>query len=278
MDEALQLLQRFGNQAKLIAGGTDLMIQLRDRKISPAVLIDISSISETGAIRLADQFVEIGGTATFTEIEKNAIFGGSMTALAMAARSVGSPQIRNRATAGGNICNASPAADMIPPLLALDAVLILKSSNRTRVVPLDAFITGNGQTQIQPDEMLVKIRFRKMPALSGLGFSKLGIRNALAIARLSMSVMVVMDSENRCRDIRIASGALGVRAQREKEMEAYMQGKMIDASVTDHSASLLEEITVKRLTGRSTLPFKRHAVQGVFREALGQALGNKTGG
>jgi carbon-monoxide dehydrogenase medium subunit/xanthine dehydrogenase FAD-binding subunit len=270
--EALELLKKFGERAKLIAGGPDLIIQLREGRVSPVVLIDISSVEETREINEVEQMIEIGSTVTFTQVETHPLFSRELKAIAQAARSIGSPQIRNRATVGGNICNASPAADMLPPLLALDALAVLKRDGHTRMIPLSDFITGKEQTALETDELLDRIRFRKIPDKSGLGFSKLGVRNALAIARLSMALYVAWDQEDCCCDIRIASGALGVKAQREWEIESFMAGKKLNDTLIDETAAFLEENTVKRLAGRSTLPFKRHAVQGVFREAFDQAV------
>lgn len=272
LSEALQLLHQYGAEAKVIAGGTDLIIQLRNGHVSPKVLIDISAIEEIKDIREMDNFIEVGSTASFTSIETHQLFENKLEAIATAARSIGSPQIRNRATIGGNICNASPAADLLPPLLALDAIAILKSSEQTRMMPLSELITGKEQTALRPDEMLERIRFRRPGPRSGLGFSKLGVRNALAIARISMAVYVEWDATELCREIRIASGALGIKAQREVDVESFVKGKKLDERVIDETAAFLEESTVKRLAGRSTLPFKRLAVQGVFRQAVECAL------
>lgn len=269
---ALNLLNQHQGNAKLLAGGTDLIIQMREGHVTPRVLVDISSIVETRVIKEQNNTIEMGSTATFTDIEKHILFNGGLSAIAKAARSIGSPQIRNRATVGGNICNASPAADMLPPLLAMDAMVVLKSQRQTRVLPLSDFITGKEKTMLEADELLEKIRFQRLGAHTGLGFSKLGIRNALSIARLSMAVYVEKDESNNCKNVRIASGALGLKAQREWEAESYMRGRHLDSSLIDEVAAELEESTMKRLAGRNTMNFKRHAVQGVFRQACVEAL------
>ncbi len=271
-ETALNLLNQHQSEAKILAGGTDLIIQMREGNVSPPVLIDISSIHETREIKEQSNTIELGSTATFTDIEKHILFNHCLSAIAKAARSIGSPQIRNRATVGGNLCNASPAADMLPPLLAMDAMVVLKSKHQTRVLPLSEFVTGKEQTLLQVDELLEKIRFQNLTSNEGLGFSKLGIRNALAIARLSMAVYLEWDENHMCKNVRIASGALGLNAQREWDVERFMKGKHLNNSLFAEVAALLEESTMKRLAGRNTMNFKRYAVQGVFKQALDEAL------
>jgi len=271
-ESTLTLLHQHHNDAKILAGGTDLIIQMREGNASPQVLIDISSIPETREIKEHNNTIEMGSTATFTDIEEHALFTNGLSAIAKAAKSVGSPQIRNRATVGGNICNASPAADMLPPLLAMDAMVVLKSKQQTRVLPLSEFVTGKEETLLKSDELLEKIRFQNLNTNEGLGFSKLGIRNALAIARLSMAVYFQWDENKICQNIRVASGALGLKAQREYDVEAFMKGKCLNNSLFAEVAELLEESTMKRLAGRNTMNFKRFAVQGVFRQALDEAM------
>jgi CO/xanthine dehydrogenase FAD-binding subunit len=271
-ESTLNLLNQHQGDAKILAGGTDLIIQMREGNVSPPVLIDISSIIETREIKEQNNTIELGSTATFTDIENHALFSNGLSAIANAARSIGSPQIRNRATVGGNICNASPAADMLPPLLAMDAMVVLKSQQQTRVLPLSEFVTGKEKTLLKVDELLEKIRFQALNLNAGLGFSKLGVRNALAIARLSMAVYVERDANGICQNIRIASGALGLMAQREWDVETFMKGKCLNSSLFGDVSAFLEESTMKRLAGRSTMNFKRYAVQGVFRQALDEAL------
>ena len=271
-DSALNLLHQYQGDAKILAGGTDLIIQMREGHVTPRVLVDISSMEETREIKEQNHTVELGSTATFTDIEKHNVFNSGLSAIAKAARSIGSPQIRNRATVGGNICNASPAADMLPPLLVMDAMVVLKSKRQTRVLPLSDFITGKEETMLEADEMMEKIRFQRVGSCAGLGFSKLGIRNALSIARLSMSVYIEWDENKNCKNVRIASGALGLKAQREWDVENFMKNRRMDQNLIDEAAAVLEESTMQRLAGRSTMNFKRHAVQGVFRQALEEAL------
>lgn len=271
-DSTLNLLNQYQDEAKIVAGGTDLIIQMREGIVSPPVLIDISSILEIREIKEENNTIEMGSTATFTDIEKHVLFKHSLSAIAKAARSIGSPQIRNRATVGGNICNASPAADMLPPLLAMDAMVVLKSKQQTRVMPLSEFVTGKEETLLKADELLEKIRFQNLNPNEGLGFSKLGVRNALAIARLSIAVYVEWDENGICQNIRIASGALGLKAQREWDVETFMKGKCLNSDLFEKVAVFLEESTMKRLAGRSTMNFKRYAVQGVFKQALDEAL------
>lgn len=272
MEEALNWLDQHKEKAKLIAGGTDLIIKLREGGMMPAVLIDISNMQDTKHIEERDQRIILGSTATFTDIQQSQIFQKRLIAIAQAAQSVGSPQIRHRATVGGNICNASPAADLLPPLLAMNTKALLQSKEASRLLPLEELLTGKETTCLLPEEMLKSIEFSSLGKGEGLGFSKLSVRNALAIARISMAVYLQLDDKGNCRDIRIASGALGLKAQREKNVESLVKDQPLDKKMIETASKALETNTLERLAGRKTLPFKRYAVQGVFQEALEQAM------
>lgn len=271
VDEVLEWLHQYQEKAQLIAGGTDLIIKLRQGTESPAILIDISEIKETSTLKEKDHRISLGSTVTFTTIQQHGFFQNRMKAMAEAAQSVGSPQIRNRATVGGNICNASTAADLLPPLLAMDAVALVQSKDRPRIVPLESFLTGKETTDLMPTEMLISLDFSTLREGEGLGFSKLSVRNALAIARISVAVYLQLDEHGLCRNIRIASGALGIKAQREKNVESLLKNQILDERAIEDASKALEANALERLAGRKTLPFKRYAVQGVFQEALEQA-------
>lgn len=268
VDQVLDLLMEYGNKAKLIAGGTDIIIQLRQEKLSPRVLIDISSIEELGYIKEKDDFIEIGSATTFNEIQESLYFMDSMKGLSKAASMVGSPQIRNSATIGGNICNGSPAADIVPPLLALDAIAIIKSAHGTKELELEKLFLGKGKVDLAPNELLTSIKFKPLEARSGLSFSKLGLRKALAISRICTSIMLQLDEDHKCTNIRIANGSLGEYGIREKEAERFFINKKINEKVIEEGLELVKKSISIRLNGRSSLPYKIEAIEGTFKEAI----------
>ncbi len=265
VEEVLCFLAKHEN-CKIIAGGTDIIIQMREKKISPDALVDVSKIEELRKIQVSDRFIEIGGAVTFADIVNSPIFDGKLYGLKEACRLVGSPQIRNKGTIGGNIVNGSPAADSIPSLLCLNSTLVFKSFRGVREVKLEDYYKYKEQVGIKEDEVLTAIRFRK-PA-GYLRFAKLGLRKALAISRISMAAMVDLDEEKRIKGITIASGSLGKYPMREREVEEYLLGKELNERTVEEGLEVLRKATDKRLKGRSTYPYKRRAVERLFREVL----------
>lgn len=271
LDEALELLELYKGKSKIIAGGTDLIIKLREKTVEPMVLIDISSIKEMVGINTSDAFIHIGAATTFNSIQMEQHFKGNLTGLAMAAKAVGSPQIRNAATIGGNICNASPAADIIPPLLALEAEVTLKSEKKERRMLLEEFLLDKGKVNIMPQELLYSIRFTQPKAEEALGFAKLGLRRALAIAKISVAVFLEVE-EDSFKGIRLATGACGRLPVRERHIEDFLKGRPINNEVIEAAGERYSWGLKDRLAGRKAAEYKCEAIKGVFKEALTRAL------
>ncbi len=270
LQEVLTLLQQHENTSKVIAGGTDLIIQLRECKVTPQVLIDVSSLEEIKGIEIIENRVSIGAATTFTQLVNSPFLNNGLEGLKEAAKSVGSPQIRNIATVGGNICNASPAADIIPPLLVLDSELYISDINKSRTISLEKFLIDKGQVDLKTNELLCHIQFNNIKNNQGLGFSKLGLRKSLAIARISVAVWVEVE-ENTYKQVRIATGACSKLGVREREVEALLLGKPVEEKTMQLGAEALKTQLEKRLAGRKGMEYKREAIQGVFKEALTKA-------
>jgi len=271
-DEVVNLLAQYKGKAKLIAGGTDIVIALRNHKSSPEVLIDISSIEEMSYIKEDGEYIEIGAATTFATIANSKELGERLVGLKDAARSVGSPQIRNTGTIGGNVCNGSPAADTVPPLLALDSIAIIRSKDANREVLVEDLFLDKGKVDIKDDEVLVALRFKKPKENQVLSFSKLGLRKALAISRICTSTFIEFENNDICKDIRIANGSLGKHGIREKSVEEFFKGKKLTEEVIQEGAELMQKQVQERLAGRSTVGFKSVAVKGVFKEAIYSAI------
>jgi CO/xanthine dehydrogenase FAD-binding subunit len=266
IDEVLRILRKYGENGKVIAGGTDIIIEMRNKKIQPNVLVDISHIEELKQIQDINGFIEIGAAVTFTEIVESSFFVDNLYGLNKASRLVGSPQIRNKGTIGGNIANGSAAADAIPPLIALDSVLIIENEDGRREVKLeDYYRDGIG---IREDELLTKIRFKKPRKSQSLSFSKLGLRKALAISRISMANLMELDENGKILSVSMASGALGKYPLREVEVEEFLLGKVLDENTIGEALKVLQGAMDNRLGGRSTLPYKRVAVERMLREVM----------
>ncbi|MFA5577721.1 MAG: FAD binding domain-containing protein, partial [Tissierellaceae bacterium] len=251
----------------IISGGTDVVIALRNEKISPEVLIDISKIDELKEIVDHGDHISIGGGVTFTQIVESDLFLGNLLGLHKACKMVGSPQIRNMGTIGGNIANGSAAADSVPPLIALDAVVSLKSQEGIREIGLEAYY----HEPIRENELLIEVKFKKPGENEVLTFSKLGLRKALAISRLTLSSFVEFE-DKKVKSIRVASGALAKYPMREVDVENYLLGKALNPDNIEAAIEKLKDSMDIRLEGRSTLPYKRIAISTILREALEEAM------
>lgn len=271
VNEIIRVLSIYKNEAKIIAGGTDIIIDLRNEKISPKVLIDISNTKELSYIKEEGEFIEIGGATTFTQLIENSLIQENLQGLKKACSLVGSPQIRNKGTIGGNIANGSSAADSIPPLICLNSTITLVSTRGKREIYLEDLYTDMNKT-IREDELLTNIRFKKPKPEQILTFSKLGLRKALAISRMSISTLLEINKKGVFKAIKIASGSLGKYPMRELEVEEFLLEKSPDEKTIYEAAKILQESMDKRLKGRSTLPYKREAVIGVFREAVEEGV------
>lgn len=273
VDEVLELLKEHGEDAVLIAGGTDLVIELRNDRINPKVIIDISHIEEIRYIKEEEGYIHMGAATTFTDLAYSELLDERLSGLKESARLVGSPLIRNRGTIGGNICNGSPAADTVPTLLALDAELTIKNSNGGRNVRLEDIFLDKGKVDISPNEILTDIKFKKPIGNQRLGFSKLGLRNALAISRICIGVYLDLDKDNTINDMRVASGALGKHGLREHLVEDNVKGLTLDQETVNIAVEKIVESVEDRLKGRSSLDYKGKAVRSLLVEAINSASG-----
>lgn len=268
IEEATGLLGKYKGDAKLIAGGTDIIIALRSEKISPKVLIDIAKVKELKKIEDDGEYITLGAGVTFTEIVENPLFQGNLHGLYKACRMVGSPQIRNKGTIGGNIANGSAAADSIPPLIALGSTVKLVSIEGVREIPLEDYYYN----PLKENEIISEIKFIKPKKNQILTFAKLGLRKALAISRLTLAALSEFDDEKEIKSLRVASGALGKYPMREIEVEDYLIGKKIVDETIEGAIEALQGSMDVRLKGRSTLPYKRVAISGILKETLESSI------
>ena len=274
LKEALEILdQREG--VFLLAGGTDLLVKMKEERISPKVLMDLRGIKDLRTIHCDREWIEIGSGVTFRQIEDEPLFDGPMKALKMAAAEVGSPQIRNMATLGGNLCNASPAADFIPNLLALDAEICLQSLNGERRMKAEGFLLGKGRVDRRSNEILISIGFPPLKTGRGLGFYKLGCRKALAIAKLVIAVYLETDGKENIKEIRIASGSVGIKTLRESHVEEFFRGKKVSPGLMEDGARVFSEEIQRRLGTRHGGIYKGISVKAVFKRAFEKALESK---
>lgn len=279
LDEALEMrAERPG--AIPIAGGTDLMVDINFDHLRPEAMVDVSRLPELRGWREKDGRLFLGSGVTYTRVLREL---PHLRALAEASRSVGSPQIRNRGTVGGNLGTASPAGDALPVLAAHDAEIGLASAARgERWLPWDGFVLGVKATALGSDELILGARWRQ---LSGpQSFSKIGTRNAMVIAVANLCF--AMDQQTRT--VRVALGSVAPTVVRAREAEAYLAGELEAAGAWDDlRAALTADVPegfAERVRAaaspiddvRGSAGFRRHAIGVLARRALGWAIAERS--
>lgn len=272
VEEVVELLDKYKEQAKVIAGGTDIIVAMKEKRLEPEVLIDISKIKELTEVKVEGNKVIIGSATTFTQVVNNPMFKDDFNGLYKSCKLVGAPQIRNKGTIGGNIANNSPAADSVPPLICLEAKLELVSKEGIREVRLEDYYSDKENYGIKDNEFIKNIIFEKLDQNEILTFAKLGLRKALAISRITASALIKLDENNIIENIKVSSGSISKYPIREYKVEEYLLGKVLNEDVIEEAVKVLQEEMDKRLEGRSTLPYKRRAVESILKEVLFERL------
>jgi CO/xanthine dehydrogenase FAD-binding subunit len=256
--------------AHLLAGGTDLMVEVNLGHRRPDAVVALRRVEELGAYRTEPDLLELGATVTYATIERE--LAEVAPGLAMASRTVGSPQIRNAGTVGGNVGTASPAGDSLPWLLALDAEVVLSSVAGERTLPLEAFITGPKRTARREDEI---IRCIRVPRVAGPQHTaKVGTRNAMVISVVSLAMIVDTDA----RRVRVGLGSVGPRPLRPTAAEDLVSDALDwDALTCDDGgvaafARACAEAATPIDDHRSTADYRRHAVGVLATRALRRCL------
>jgi carbon-monoxide dehydrogenase medium subunit len=229
LSQALGVLADSGDAARVVAGGTDVLVELQ-RGVKPtATLIDISALRELKYVRREGATIAIGGLATHNDLLAAPFARSAALPLAQACIEVGAPQIRARATLAGNLVTASPANDTIAPLTVLGATLVLASAAGERTVPIAEFFTGFRRTQLRPDELIREIRFPALDAGRRGLFLKLGLRRAQAISVIDVAFVLTFADDGRVSEARIALGCLAPTIVRAPLAEAALTGRPLDA-------------------------------------------------
>ncbi len=256
-----------GGGYRPIAGGTDLMVQLEaDVTEPPAAVVDLWRLDELRGIGTDGYDVTIGALTTWTELRRSPVIRARLPALAEAAATIGAAQIQNRGTIGGNICNASPAGDSLPVLLAVDATFDLGSAAGERSVPAREFWTGYRQTALRPDELLLRVHF---PVERGrhTRFRKVGTRAAQAISKVVLALSY-RDDDGPWRDVRLALGSVAATTIRAPRTEAVLEGAPPSEAVADEAAAVLATEISPIDDVRSTADYRRSVAARVLHRLL----------
>lgn len=268
--EAVELGARVGPDGRFLAGGTDLIIQMRRGKVALRHVVDLRRVPGLGAIEVNGE-VRLGALVTHRAIERCGAFQGRLRGLVEGAEVIGGHQIRNVGTVGGNIVNASPAADLVPVLVALDASVVCVGVDGERTVSLEDFLVGPGQTACHPGELLTGVRFA-LPA-AGTAFLKAGRRRAMEISVVCVGVRVTLDpAGERCVDARIAVGAVAPTTWRAREAERILEGREL-APETLREAGRAAAAGCRPISDvRASARYRRHLVETLVPRALARCL------
>jgi len=270
LPEALNMLAEGAPNVMPLAGGTSLIVDMRGGLRHPSVVMNIAGLEALRDVRVEDEQVVVGGGMTIAELLEHNLITQHAPVLQSAAAVFANPLIRNRATVGGNLAYASPAADSAPPLLVLDATVELSSESGVRRVPLADFFTGVRQTVRQPEELLTAVRWPVPAPRSAAAFHKLALRKADAISVLSVAVMVACDESGHCTEARIALGAAAPTPIRAQNAEDVLRGERLTADVIAQAGQLAAETTCCIDDIRGSAAYRKRVTAALVRRLLTQ--------
>jgi len=237
-EEVHQLVEKNKGDAVLMAGGTDLLVNLKRKVIKAKVVISLEKIKSLKQVHYSESAgLTLGSMVTVSELAETPIIKQKFPLLAIAANKIGSPQIRNRATIGGNICTARPAGDTIGPLTAYGAEVQLVLGKETRWEPISKFITGPGKTTRKEGEVLAAIRIKPFPANTGVSYIKYGVRKAMEIAMVSVTTAITFNGD-KCEKATIVLGAVAPTFIRSNEAEEALVSHKVTLSTAEKAAEL----------------------------------------
>ncbi len=274
LKEVQQDLKQFGSDGKLIAGGTALIIMMKQRLVRPTCLISLRSVRGLDGIAEKNGRLSIGGATTHRAVETSSLVRRRLPILAETYRHVATVRVRNMATVGGGLAHADPNQDPPPTLIALGASVKVSSANGSRVIPLEDFFTDYYETVLKPEEVITELSVPRLPPNSGAAFLKFLPRTADDYATVSAAVVVTLDRTKKIfSDVRIALGSVGTTPIRAREAEAMLRGQPVKADALRAAAEKAKAAVDPISDFRGSAAYKKE-MAGVFvRRALEKALG-----
>ncbi len=271
LQEACSLLVQYGDSAKVLAGGSDLLVKMKDGLMKPAYLVSLKNLDSLKAIRYEiGTGVIIGARATHNEVMNNSILQEKYRSVCEAAHSMAANQIRNIGTVGGNLVNAVPSADIPPILIALDAQVRIVGTGGERAVPLEDFFLGPGKTVLENGEILAEIIIPDQPT-TGSNYIKSALRRAgaLAVAGVASCVSV---SDGTFQDVRIVLGAVAPTPMRARQAENVLRGKKISQELIDEAGKVAGAESKPISDIRGSIEYRRNLVDVLTRRSLKAAI------
>jgi len=273
LKEATEILLELGGQGALLAGGTDVFISMREKGFRPEYLVDLGRIDALKGIEPSgDRRVSIGATTTLHEVETSRLVKEACPVLAETVGQIGSVQVRNRGTIGGNLANASPAGDTARALLILDAELEIESVSGRRTVPIESFFVGPGQTALRQGEILRRIIVPALNPMTRTVSLKYGPRRAMDCAVVSVAVALTFDPSGTCRSAKISLGAVSPIPMRAQQAERLLAG----GDITPQKLKAVAEAAGTEVQPiddvRASAGYRRHVAQVLVKRALEKAV------
>ena len=273
LTEACEIMAEFGPKAKLLAGGTDLLVNMKHKRLKPDHVVSLDGVEELAGISGNGRGITIGAGTTIAGLVAGELLQRKAHILVQAGANLGSPLIRNRATLGGNLSSARPAADTAPPLMALGASVELASKSGTRTVPLDEFFLGPGQSVIRPDEVMVRILIPLIPDGSGGGYQKLGLRRSMEIGIVnSAAVLELADDGQTIKGARVFLGSVAPTPVRSPQAEKILIGSQADSDTFTKASQAAIGDSCAIDDFRGTIDYRCQMVEILTKRALETAL------
>jgi carbon-monoxide dehydrogenase medium subunit len=272
LEECVRTLAERGPDAKLVAGGTDLLPQLKNGMLRTGCVVDLSGVSQLRQLASENGGgLRIGAAVTARALERDPVVQGAYPAISESGALVGSVQVRNLATLGGNLCNAAPSADMAPPLLALDAVAVIAGPSGTRRVPFASFFLGVRRTVLAPGEVLTEIAVPHPGPHSGGNYRRHTPRRELDIAVVGVASQLT-PAKGVCTKARIALAAVAPTPLRATAAEGVLEGHAVTPELIERAAAVAVEAARPISDQRGSAEFRRHLVRVLTRRTLTTAL------
>jgi len=278
LQQASELMKQFGAEARVLAGGTSLVVDLKTDRYRAGHVISISRIAALRRLSLADGGARIGALTTLSQLAKSTVIGQRFPALVEAAREMASPQIRNLATVGGNIVGAVPCADLPPVLTVLHATLGLWSPAGQRTTPIEAFFVGPRQTVLRNDEILTEIFVPDPPARFGAAYARFGLREANSIAVAGVAAAVVLRDDGKVGEARICLNAVASTPKMVTAAQELLTGKTLDEAALAGAAQAAVDAAQPITDLRGSAGYRRDLVGILTRRALRKAAERAAGG
>lgn len=266
------MLAQYKGSATVAAGGTDIVIELKERRRNTDCVISINKIKELRYCEVAAGQVRIGALTTFSDLENNPYIKDKVKGLHSCCAHVGSPQIRNLGTIGGNVVNCSVAGDSPTTLMALDASVVLRSKAGKREMKLTDFYADRKKTRIAGDELLTEIYFDAPAKGVATATMKLGKRKALVIVVVGLSILVEKDDSDSITRAQVVVGGVSPKPARLPKVEEYLIGKPVSKNTFAPCAGMLSDIVGSMIPTRASMPYKREGVKGVSDKTFGRIL------